>query len=487
MKPFLLLVFTLFLFAVLAAGCVFESRSNRDRLLSPPETYMNVGNHGPVPTAPWWHAFNDPALDRLIDQTLTDNPDLAQAWARLREAQAIAAREGGLLLPTLTMEGSGSRSQQLGFTGTSRSTTWTGSLAAAYEIDLWKKLHQRTRAKLFAASAAHLNAQALSLTLAAQVADLYFEALALRREIILAQAIEQNSAATLDLLEHRYDQGILAADQLYDAKEELALARDELPRLQSTLDAVKSSLAVLAGRFPENRELPDLGRELPLPPPPPATGIPAQLLEWRPDLAAAKRTLAARDQEVAAAISDRLPTLTIAGSLGTSRLDLDHLVSSATIWNVLLEIAAPVFDGGRRRAEVARAQAAYDQALAAYKKTLLAAVKEVEDALSARTHAEKRHALAMERLETARQDLDRAETQYRQGVIDGVALLRAHRSYLLAANGEILARRRFLAEHVTLARALGAPWPEPPFPPPEGISAPHETPPASAELFKDTP
>jgi NodT family efflux transporter outer membrane factor (OMF) lipoprotein len=283
-----------------------------------PATYAQAGD----PQQPaddserWWESFDDEHLNDLVTHALSDNFGLRQAWARLDAARAAAGVEGARLWPQVSIDAGAARDHTAvpGGSDTIRTDRRWVTPAAAYELDLWGGLHSLENAAGLEAQASRADLDTAAMTLAAGVADVYFAALEqrARRELIRKQA-EVNDTF-LELTELRFGQGLASALDIYQQRQLVAATTATLPLVDSRLQVLEHQLAVLLGQAPQAKlagdraALPDL-------PPAPAAGIPADLLQRRPDVRAAQHRTVAADHRVAAAIADRFPTVRLSASL----------------------------------------------------------------------------------------------------------------------------------------------------------------------------
>jgi NodT family efflux transporter outer membrane factor (OMF) lipoprotein len=267
-------------------------------------------------------------------------------------------------------------------------------------------------------------------------------------------------ADTLERVESRYREGLVPALDVYQSRQNLAAARSRRPEFEKALAAAEHALAVLLGRYP-GRGIVEKDRELPPAVPDFPAGLPSELLARRPDVQAGLLRLQASDARIAAAIADCFPALRLTGSYGGQSTELADLLASGNIfWNLLLNIAQPLFDGGRRAAEVDRSRAVFRENLAAYHQSVLAAFREVEDALTAGRTVQERIARLGEREEASAAALRLALDRYLQGLSDFLPVLTAQGLHFDAQSQLLAARRQFIADRITLARALGGVWME---------------------------
>lgn len=448
------------LFTLLAlAGCSLHPSQLGQADLALPPVFIESGQPAAAqPLSRWWEEFGDDTLNSLMVETLANNLDLRQASARLAQLEASSRIAAAGLLPFVNAGAQANRSQQQGISGETRGTNYNLSLAAGYELDLWRKISARTVAAGFTAQASTAELKALYITLSAQLADLYFLAVEQRAQLKLTDQIIATLADNLARLERRYESGIAPAKDLYQARQNLAAARENRPQFEARLATTLHAISLLLGRFPDHA-IAGQRRDLPASPPPTAPGLPAQLLSNRPDIEAAYLRLAARDAGIAAAIADRLPSLSLRADYGKAHNEFGTLGTTGIFWNLIAELTAPILDGGRRRAEVDRTRAAFDETLAAYAQTVIKAVNEVEDALAAGKAAEERLAHLTSRTAATGASLRLANADYFEGLTDYLPVLLAQQFHFQAQSQLLAARRQVLADRITLFRALGGTWP----------------------------
>ncbi|MEM9594967.1 MAG: efflux transporter outer membrane subunit [Acidobacteriota bacterium] len=414
--------------------------------------------------SPWWQGFGDPETERLVRIALDNNTDLRGAAARVLEAQSTLDRARGSLWPNLTAGPSATRTKSsfvLPQTGRVNiySTTYSTDLNVSYQVDLFGRL-KRTRqaawAELLAQGAAR---DALVHTVIAEVVRARVRIATLERSSAIATGIRESWRGTLGTIERRYESGLVTALDLRLARENLASAEAAEVAAQLALEQARLALDVLLGRRPGTGgptadtlpELPDLG---PVP-----TGLPAELLERRPDLRQAEMALAAATYRVGVAMADLFPTLTLTGSAGTRSDGLGDLLSSdALVYNAVAGLLAPVFSGGQRRADVDAAEARGEQAAAAYAGSVLRALREVEDALLRGDAGQRRLDLLRGRLEEARAADRIARERYRRGVERLLQVLDTERRLRSAEEALIAAQADLWNARIDLHLALGGDW-----------------------------
>jgi len=423
----------------------------------PPSYAEQEGVSRPAVVDEWWRSFDDPELNGLVQEAFAANLEIDQAAARLEQAASVLGVTRAGQWPTLNLRGESRRETSPGFLGEDSGTSHRLSLAAGFELDLWRKLASRAKAARLDLEASRENVRTIYLTLSAQIADLYFLAIEQRAQLALADRNIAAYADTLERVENRYREGVVPALDVYQSRQNLAGARARRPEFSNRLAQTEHALSVLLGRYPgrdpggEIADLPAAPEQFP-------AGIPSELLARRPDVKASFLRVKASDARIAAAIADRFPSLNLLGNYGHQSTAFSTGDIVGTFWNVALDLAQPVFDAGRRAAEVDRTRAVFRENLAAYHQAVLTAFREVEDALAANRSTEERIARLEEREKASRAALRLALDRYLQGLSDYLPVLTAQGLQFDAESQLLAARRQLIADRISLARALGGEW-----------------------------
>lgn len=408
----------------------------------------------------WWEAFGDDKLNELILRGLSDNFSLRQAWARLDAAIALARIEGAARWPQLNLDAGAARDvRAVDYGGgyvSFRTRRKAVTPAASYEVDLWGKLRFGTAAARLEARAGRRDLDAAAMTLAANVADVYFAIIEQHARIDLINQQSEVNKTYLDLTKLRFGHGQASALDVYQQRQQAALVSAELPLVKSRLEVLEHQLAVLLGQTPDT----DLGvgrAVLPDLPAAPPAGIPAELLKRRPDVRAAELRAVAADHRVAAAIADRFPSLRLNASMPFQAAHFSN-VFRVFVWSISAGLSAPIVDGGRRRAEVDRTRAVVAERMNNYAAVLLAALQEVEDALV----QERRQLAYLERVDEqvkiAHETLREARASYVNGLGDYLPVLTALRALQQLELLQLREKKRLLEHRIQLYRALGGSW-----------------------------
>ncbi|MCK5800203.1 MAG: efflux transporter outer membrane subunit, partial [Deltaproteobacteria bacterium] len=323
---------------------------------------------------------------------------------------------------------------------------------ASYEIDLWGKVRYARNAAKHSLAASAEDLRAAYITLAAQVTDTYYLLVQQRALIVLLDETIKSREAQVELVKRRYQSGVLRAADLYQALGSLAAAKAQRAQTRGALRRGVNALAALIGCYPGQI---DAGKLDVLPPKllHVSSGLPGQLLLQRPDLRAAFMRLKAADQTVGAAFAAHFPSLSIGGSLGRAIEP-----TAGTVWSIFASLTGPIFNGGAIHARYKERKAQLREAIAGFKKALLMAVKETEDALIRGQTTEERIKHLEMRVLTAEGALRLSTDRYRQGLTIYLAVLTSEQALLGARTELLAARRELISARVSLARALGGSW-----------------------------
>ncbi len=402
----------------------------------------------------FWLHFQDKTLNSLIEEGFRNNFDLLMARARIEQAQQQEIIAKAPLLPFLSLKGSASTEQQLGTMGETQGDSFRLSLAAGYEIDLWDKLSSQGKGAALQVLASEEDLEALGLSAAAQITDLYYTRIEQLAQLELTERVIQSYKDNLELVERRYREGLVPTLDVYQARQNILGAQSRKPLFEERLAIVSHALSALLGRYPsfliaeQDNPLPDINTGT-------SIGIPSALIQNRPDVRASYLRLMAQDERVAAAIAARFPSFTITGILGTGRLDYANVISG-TFWSLLLDIAQPLFDAGRLEAEAKRQDAQFKETLAGYHKTVLRAFQEVEDGLASVQSSEKRLAILTERQKATSSTLRVALDNYSAGLTDYLNVITAQAIHFEVQSQYLAEKRQVITNWVSLMRALGS-------------------------------
>ena len=460
MNRFAILVF-LFLLMPLA-GCAHRIEPGRTPDLDLPAQWSEpAAQVAPLPETAWWKRFDSPSLDALIAETHLAAPDIRLAAERVRQAEIALRISGASLFPSLNLDGSTSwrRTDPSGAPAVTGESTGI-SLGASYEVDLWGRLGAQVASAGHAVAASRHDLDAVRLSLEAGVATAYFQIISLDERIAIARENLAIAERVLQIVEARYRAGAASSLDVSRQRTTVTSQRAALVPLESQRNQAVYALAVLVGQIPQEFTLVSepIGRIALIPVSP---GLPSGLLVRRPDLARSEAELAAADADIAAARAALLPNIRLSGSGGLASTALLSLTSPATSLGITASIVQTIFDGGRLRGQVELASSRREALVETYRRNILVALREVEDALSNLDRSARQMEFQADILEEARRTLRLAELRYREGADDLLSMLDAQRTLFQAQDQ--LAQLQFarLSATVDLYRALGGGWSAP--------------------------
>ncbi|HEX9435209.1 MAG TPA: efflux transporter outer membrane subunit [Burkholderiales bacterium] len=415
-----------------------------------------------LPRGSWWTMFGDAELDALMKRVDVSNFTIQAAEARLRQARGVADQARAGLFPTVTANASATRSKAPSLSNqpsfaTGAVNNYNAGLNASWELDLWGRVRRSVEQgeANFQASAAQLEAARLSAR--STLAQNYF---ALRVADATKRLLEETVRAyqrSLELTENRYKAGVAARVDVVQAEVQLKSTQASLIDLGVERAQLEHAIALQLGEAPANYAM--LPADLALKMPQIPVAMPSELLERRPDIAAAERAVQAANAQIGVAKAAFFPSLTLTGGTGFRTTNFANLFTApARFWSLGAAAAEGLFDGGARRAVSDQAIAAYDAQVATYRQTVLTGFQEVEDNLAALRILEDEARLQDEVVRAARHAVDLTNNQYQAGVVSYLNVITAQTT---AFNNErtamnLLGRR--LTASVALIKALGGGW-----------------------------
>lgn len=423
-----------------------------------PEAFALYGE-SPDLSSPWWASMDSPELSRLIEAALSGNFSLKEAFARLQQARSLAVQAGAARYPDLGVTASADVARRRSETtsgGSEGEAVYLLGLASNYELDLWGRVRSQQEAALLAANASEADLQTAGVTVAAEVTDRWVRIISQRLQKQLLEKQLENNLIFLGLIELRFRKAMVSALDVYQQKQVVENVRATIPLVEAESQLLMHELAVLLGR-PPRVDLGLMQMEMPVVGALPAIGLPADLLANRPDVRAAGMRLTAADWQVATARANRLPALQFAAGAQYGRSDLD-LLFDTWLLSLAANLTAPIFDGGRRAAEVDRTRAVADESLQIYRRTVLAAIKEVEDALESEIR-QREHINGLQAVkEAAQKGLTEAIGRYRNGLSDYLPVLTQLLAVQDLERNLINQQAALVLFRIGLHRALGGGW-----------------------------
>jgi NodT family efflux transporter outer membrane factor (OMF) lipoprotein len=419
--------------------------------------------------------FNDPQLDALLGQVEVSNQTIKAAEARVREARALTQQAQAAYFPIVTANASATRGGGRATIGGSTDVSGGGvggavrnsynvSLDVNWEIDLWGRVRRTVEAGEATAQASVADLEAAKLSAQAQLAEDYFLLRAQDAQIRLLNDTVDAYQKSLQLTRNQYAVGVAARADVAQAETQLKSTQAQALDAGVQRAQLEHAIAVLLGKAPANFSIAPEAVATTFPPIP--LGLPSELLERRPDIAAAERRTAAANAQVGVAEAAFFPSLTLSATGGFQSSVLSQLFTlPSRYWSLGPALAATIFDAGLRRAQTAQAMATYDENVANYRQTVLAGFQEVEDNLAALRILEQEAAVQDEAVKSARESLTITLNQYRAGTANYLAVVVAQAVALSNERTALTILGRRLTASVTLTKALGGGWDAAQLPP----------------------
>jgi multidrug efflux system outer membrane protein len=408
----------------------------------------------------WSDIFKDEELRDLILVALEENKDLLIAIERLEEARAISGISKAALYPQLGFALTAEREKESALTNTNPITadeTFFGPVAS-WEIDLWGGNRRASRADFSRYLAAEYGAQAVRLSLIADVSTAYFDLQATEAFLEISHSTLDARQQALTIAEKRHRGGLTSKLEVIQSEVDVASTRADIPKVEQAKLEVENRLAVLLGKTPRHYELERRLRDQYVPASVTA-GLPSSLMERRPDIMQAEYNLIAASEEVGVATARRFPNIRLTGGLGYQTDDFgDLLDSGGDFWIANLDIVLPLFDAGARKAGVSAAESRFNQSRLAYERSVLNAFREVSDSLNQFYKAGETLDAVLDLERASTEYLSLASKRYRNGVLAYIDVLDASRSLFGAQLSASQARQSQLLALVDLYKALGGGW-----------------------------
>ena len=412
---------------------------------------------GTVEQAPsWWLSFNDPMLNDLVGQALGNNFSLMSSWDRLRQARAAYRKTSADLFPALEGEASGSHRSAESDDTTVKTDQLALGLSAQYELDLWGRIGSTTDASLLDMQATEADLDAAAMTLTAEVATTWYQLVEQTCAIRLLEKQIETNMKGLEIVSAQFKTGQVSIADVLQQRQLVESKTGEKIQKEAERKQLEHQLTILLGLVPGAKSY-EIPSELTLLPELPETGIPTELIRQRPDIRSAFLAVEAADKRVAAAIADRFPALRFTVSLETSG-NYGGDIFSNYIASFASSLVGPLFDGGKRKAEVERTKAVAAEQLHDYAQAILVAAGEVEDALiQEKQQLQYINSLKVQ-LDLATLSMDQVKERYLKGVEDYQRVLSALTSLQALQQSELTAQTNILVNRVQLCRSLGSGW-----------------------------
>ena len=417
---------------------------------SPVPPTWSVSSAGAVTAdSTWWRSFGSAELDALIAWSSAGNFDLQAAFARVEEARGRAEIAGAPLYPSVGLAAAVNQ-------GVGPSSTRVQGLfgQASYELDFWGKNRAAAGAAAALADASAFDAQTVAVTLEASVADTYFQVLSLQGRLSLAQQIADSARRVLVLVQAQAAGGIASDLEVEQQRNALATFEAAVPALQQQLEQSAHLLAVLTGETPEGFHVQE-AKAMNVSIPEVQADLPATTLQRRPDIRAAEARLISANFDIGKARAAFFPSFTLTAQGGVGSTSLANFFPPAALFNVVAGLFQPIFEGGSLRGQLRYDRAHAIELAATYRQTVIAALQDVEDALTATQRLKELEALDEVAVDSARRASELARAQFEAGTADFLTVLTTERTRYQAEDAMLQVRLQRLQATVGLFRALG--------------------------------
>jgi NodT family efflux transporter outer membrane factor (OMF) lipoprotein len=413
----------------------------------------------------WWEIYGDSQLNGLVETLNSSNQTVAQYEAQYRQARALVRSARGAFFPTVDLsagktrssQGTGSSSSSLSNNSSGIRDTYNTQLGVSWEADIWGKLRRGLEADTASAQASLADLASMQLSLQSELVQNYLQLRVIDEQKRLLEATVDAYERSLKLTQNQYRAGISARDAIAQAQTQLKSTQADLIDLQWQRAQYENAIAVLMGKAPSEFSLAPT-TSIPKLPQIPAS-VPSQLLERRPDIAAAERSVMAANANIGVAKAAYYPDFTLSLSGGYSSSTFSNWLSLPNrFWSVGPQLATTLFDGGQRSAEVDRTEAVYDQTVAQYRQAVLNGFQEVENyRVQLKVYADEAVVRA-EALESARESLRLTSNQYRSGLIGYLDVVNVQTTALSNERSVLTLLQSRLVASVQLIAALGGGW-----------------------------
>jgi NodT family efflux transporter outer membrane factor (OMF) lipoprotein len=449
--------------AALLTACALQSVAPPPQDIPPAfESVSSPG--GQWPAQEWYRDFGSDELNTFIDTAAQTNSDLAAARARVAQADARARQAGAAILPTVDANATGNYFSGHSSQGGGHEFDWSAMLSASYEVDFWGKNRATANSARLLAGASRADRDAIALTTLAGVANGYFQLLALRERLAVAQANRDAAQQLLEVVQARFDAKIASPIDLATQRAAFDVAQIAISDLQQAEVEARTALSILLGRAPEHFEV--KGQPLDsLREPTVAAGLPSELLTRRPDVLLAESNLRAGHADLIAARAALFPSLSLTAGGGLQNPALPATVLTIPGVGPSLALGAnlvqPIFDHGRLRAQRDEVQAKNLELLSAYRASIIAALGDVENALAAIQHLNQAREYQVENIAQSERAFEGAKARYQAGSVDFLTMLEAQRTLYAARDQFTQYKLARLQALVGLCKALGGGWSQP--------------------------
>lgn len=423
-----------------------------------PSSFSMYGDT-PDYTTEWWKQLDSKELNKLMDIAINDNFNIVEAWAKLEQAKAQAAKSDSYLYPNASINTGISQSKQKkDKMDEVDSTTYSLGLSVSYELDLWGKIKSNKNSLDLELKASKEDVSTTIMTITSQIAEVWINIISLNRqkESLKEQLIINKKL--LELIEIRFKNAQANALDIFQQQQSIAAIEAAIIPIIAQKQLLTHQLALLLGK-PTTYNIALTQKDFPIISDIPKAGIPSDLLAMRPDIRSAGLKLKSANWEIAAAKADRLPSIKLTASYTYSSDEVSTIFDN-WLMNLAANLTGPIFDAGRRKNEVKRVEAIVDEKLATYQETILTAFKEVEDALSEEKYNKQVLKAKQQQLILSKKTLIQAYKRYINGVSDYLSVLTEQLNIASFENSIIKAQADIINSRIQLQKAVGGSWVE---------------------------
>lgn len=461
-----------FVIALTLTGCVVGPNYKRPSVQTPsawkeqpPDGWKTATPHDQISKGDWWVVFGDPELNDLETQAIAANQNLQAAAQRVIEARANALATRSNLFPTVSAgfspgraRTSGTRPLQPGSVAEAFSAnTFTLPVQASYEVDLWGQIRRSVESANALTQRSVAEYENVLLQLKSDVASFYIMARYIDQELVILRNNMDLQQRALDLAKVRHQGGVASGLDVSAAETLLDTTQATYVGLGLQRAQFEHGLAVLLGRPPAEFSLPE--KPLQLAPPALPAALPSDLLERRPDIAAAERLMASNNAQIGVNRAAFFPNVTLSFGAGGLSTFLQQLLSAPSlVWSATADATQPVYTGGRLSANLLHARATYDESVSSYRQTVLSAFQEVEDGLSSLRVLEQQEAAYEQAIRAAQQTVDISTSRYREGLANYLEVITAEEELLNNQRIADQVQELRLLDSIQLIQALGGGW-----------------------------
>ncbi len=445
------------LISLLSLGCTAAQYAEQaDEVVEVPDTFLGEG--GSAKRVGFCSDFGEPELDKIMSQVLESNLDLMSSYARLDQAKAIARLNDASLYPNVSADISAGRAKNPAPApvGSVESNSFRASVGAAYELDLWGKLHHNRKAAEKGVEASQADFETLNISIATQTILSFFDLTSQREKRKLFDQQIELSENFLELTTMRFQQGRANALDLTQQRQQVESLRGRLALIDASEKTAFSQLALLSGK-PIQKFTKIEADKMPQIPALPSIGLPADLIESRPDLRSALLRMEQADHQTKAAAAEMLPSIRLSANIFLQAANIEDIIEDV-FWSIAGAVSQQLFTGGRVSAQVQQAEAAARSQVYAFGQTYLRALKEIEDALVLEAAQRKYITSIDKQIVDAKLGLQIARDRYQSGVGDYLRVLNSLQSVQQLEQARIDAKKQELIFRVSLCRSLGGDW-----------------------------